>query len=353
MSKIHRQSFVGQQSGKQLDLQKLRVDVGARSALDQAGSSVGDIARADLNHDGKISGDREMNALFDRADYLDSDGNSNSLIDIDRAGNQAPAGKVLSTLGLLMENQGRDGLAGLQGSVGTDGANSKADVKIVQQRLKDLGFNIAVDGGWGKQTKNSLQVFGSMLNGNEAVSDTTSTLRAGSDLHRALGSSDAPRWERMPSAGTGFRNADTDGYSYGSGRLADMVKDAGQRYHDSYLRDHPDATPLSINDASRRNGGANRDHETHQAGLDLDLRLPKTDGGAGTKTTWRSYNRDASYHMAKALAEDPRVERVIITDSRLIQRALDSGESWAVKLYTGGNLHKSHFHVDILPYPPM
>ena len=131
MSKIQRQSFVREQSSKQLDLQKLRDDSGAKTALEQAGSSVSDVARADLNRDGKISGDREMNALFDRADYLDSDGNSNSLIDIDRAGNQAPAGKVLSTLGLLMENPQQRSIADIQGTVGTNGTNSKAGQIII------------------------------------------------------------------------------------------------------------------------------------------------------------------------------------------------------------------------------
>jgi len=137
-------------------------------------------------------------------------------------------------------------------------------------------------------------------------------------LHRALDSEHAPRWEQIPAQGVGYQNDDRDGFNYGSSQLVDVITDAGLSYSTNHLAQNPTASPLSLNDASKRNGGPNNDHASHQNGLDLDLRLPRTDGESGTQVGWRNYDSEATYQMLRAFAEDPRTERVIFGDRALI-----------------------------------
>jgi hypothetical protein len=349
MTSIQRRNFIRDHSAQDLDLNKLRNNTGASRALDEAGSSVDDVARADLNRDGKISGENELDRLFDRVDHLDNDGNAASAISVDRAGQPTPAGKVVNTLGLLFENRPQRALSDIQGTVGVNGRNNLDDVRAVQQRLKDLGFDCKMDGHFGRDDQTALRVFDSMIHGHEAVTSAEDVVRPGSALHRALMSPNAPRWERMPASGPGFTNIDRDGFNYGSHRIADVIRDAGQRYQDAYGATHSAAATIGINDVSTRQGGANNDHDSHQAGLDLDVSLPNTAGEHGSKVGWRNYDRDAAYQMVKAFASDPRVTRVIFTDPRLLQWAAQNHEPWASKLQTGGALHNNHMHIDVSP----
>lgn len=347
MTSIRRQDFIRQHSAQDIDLGKLRDNASARRALEEAGASVDDIARADYNGDGRISGENELDKLFDQVDRLDRDGNAATVVSVDRAGQPTPAGKVVSTLGLLFENRPERPLSEIRGAVGAEGRNNTDDVRAVQRRLKDLGFDVKTDGHFGRDTQTALRVFDSMLRGHDSVTSAEDTLRPGSELHRALMSPSAPRWERMPASGTGFTNIDRDGFSYGSSRMADVIRDAGQRYHDDYLSSHAGNAEIPVNDVSTRAGGANRDHDSHQAGLDVDISLPRTDGGHGSKVGWRNYDREAAYAMVKAFASDPRVERVIFTDPTLIRQAQQNREPWASKLQTGGTVHNNHMHIDI------
>ena len=128
-----------------------------------------------------------------------------------------------------------------------------------------------------------------------------------------------------------------------------VIEDAGARYSASYLATHEAATPITTNDASKKFGGDTTDHETHEAGLDLDLRLPRKDGTSGTKTTWSSYDRAAAYEMVAAFAQDARVTRVLISDSVMLETIAASDVPWKGKVEHGGASHKSHIHVDVSP----
>jgi murein endopeptidase len=167
-----------------------------------------------------------------------------------------------------------------------------------------------------------------------------------------LTSPEAPRWVELPKSGVGFVSGDEDGYGWGSSVLASVIIDAGQRYHDQYLAANPGKSPLSLNDASTKRGGPAHDHETHQAGLDLDLRLPRRDGTQGTRVGRADYDREATYRMIAAFAADPRVERVLITDSVLLQQIAADNPPWKAKVQDGGPKHKNHVHVDIAPWQP-
>jgi len=351
MTKIYRSDFVRSHESASLDINRVKQDPEALKKLERAGIDPGQLANADLDQDGKISGTSELRALFQEADRFDSDNDATSMVATDRAGLPTPAGKALSTLGLLLRNsEERRPQLNLNGPVGAGQANRRDDVLAVQQRLKDLGMDVTVDGRYGPGTQNALKLYEAMAGGYEEVSEANGVLRPGDALCRALDSPDAPRWERMPAADVGFVNNDSDGFGYGSSRTADVIRDVGQRYHDAYRGANDAAALIDINDVSTRKGGKNRDHESHQAGLDIDVRLPKTDGTSGTQSNWRGYDREATYQMLKAFAQDERVERILFTDPtlarRLKQEAL-AGATWAEKIQDGGTLHRNHFHVDV------
>ena len=237
----------------------------------------------------------------------------------------------------------------MDASVGPHGANRASDVRAIQQRLKDLGFRITVDGEYGPQTERALKTFESIIRGTERGSDVNGTIRNGTTLHRMLESNDAPRWVEVPKSGVGFHNVDADNHDFGTTHLVEVLKDCAKNYHHDYWSAHPDSARIATNDASVPSGGDTHDHHTHENGLDLDLRLPRKDGGSGSRTDWSNYDHNASYAMVEAFAEDDRVERVIISDPLIHSRIAASQPSWGHKVFDGGKSHKSHIHVDVAP----
>ncbi len=69
MPKIGRNEFIREMKGKSIDVKEA-----SNTALGKA-----NIEKADLNHDGKISGDREMRKLFLQIDTFDHDGSYRSM----------------------------------------------------------------------------------------------------------------------------------------------------------------------------------------------------------------------------------------------------------------------------------
>ncbi len=234
----------------------------------------------------------------------------------------------------------------ISNSVGVSGKNISSDVTAVQQRLKDLGFDVKVDGKFGSGTARVIRMFESMLNGKENIAENSGRILPGSDVAKALASKDAPRWVQMPKSGVGFLNEDTDGFGWGSSVTKAVITDAGARYQADWLATHPGSPPIGINDVSKKGGGITRDHETHEAGLDIDIRLPRKDGLTGARVSWKTYDRDATEAVVRAFASDPRVERVIIGDWTLMKRIQESDAGWKSKVVVWSD-HKDHVHVDV------
>lgn len=352
MTTIRRTEFLQQNRLASVDLNAVRNDPAKRAALEQAGVSVDVLARVvDQNGDGHISG-RELGKLFDQADRFDNDGNVASLVATDRAGNLTASGQVLSTLGLLSANQASEEPAGpyeIQHMVGAGGHNKPGDVRAMQQKLKELGFDTPVNGRWGQKSDQALRTYQAMLSGNDYTNTTSGKVMPGDSTDQALRSGNPPAWTRMTKSGEGFVNSDRDGYSYGAKITDDVIADVGKRYAGTFLQSKQESALININDVSTRNGGKTRDHDTHQNGLDIDVRLPRHDGSHGSKVGWKNYDREATYAQIKAFAEDPRVDRILFTDPKIVQMATRNREPWLSKLQDGGDLHKDHFHVDVKP----
>ncbi|NER85221.1 MAG: muramidase (flagellum-specific), partial [Leptolyngbya sp. SIO1D8] len=157
-------------------------------------------------------------------------------------------------------------------------------------------------------------------------------------------------WSQIPSSGTGYVDSDDAKYNVKDGKVAmnwgthwliDTIKLAGLHYEKNHRKEDEKKALIHTNDLSLPKGGDTKDHEGHETGLLIDIRLPKQDGTAGG-ITWESkkeYDRSAAREMIKAFRAQPLFESCFFNDKTLI------GEGLCTKL--GG--HDDHFHIKIKP----
>jgi len=259
---------------------------------------------------------------------------------------QDPASEPLFTLGR---------------SVGIGGKNLEADVIALKHRLAALGFDwLTLDAKVDADTKHAIKLFQSIIKGNDGIVGDGLVDVPGT-TYRWLQAVNAPRWQLMPqgAAAEGFYNAErsdvNDDYDYGTSWMAETIRGAGAHYRDHYLKDHPTAALLTINDVSRHKGAkpklkANGDpeHAGHRTGMVCDVRLPRTDGTVGIKAgekafTWESqaYDRDAARAVLQALRAQPLVKLVYFNDEVLRTEGLCT---WAKG-------HDDHIHFGIKAPP--
>jgi len=100
MAKLSREAFLARFSGQAIDLTKLRdlpTEVRER------------VIRADRNKDGKISGRRELDALFTRLDELDRNGSYHS-IDVTNSRAPTPLGRTVTALSEAADHKPNPGV---------------------------------------------------------------------------------------------------------------------------------------------------------------------------------------------------------------------------------------------------
>lgn len=362
MPRILRKDFLEARLPQQFDLRTAKNDPAFVAQLRAAGLKPEDLDKLDLyGHDGMIRGPRELRALFDFLKSLEAGGardtlgvnnNPRSPGRVDHAFNAIESRFEASTaapVGLPTLDGSTARRFPLGAAVGPGKPNRPDDVRLLQARLKELGFQVGVDGQFGRQTERALQVFRAMLTGAEEIDEEPGRIEPHDLLHHALSMEEPPKWVEMPRSGPGFVNEDYDHFGHGSEEAKLLLEEAGAAYSRDYLSTHPGASRLSLNDVSKKDGGKTRDHETHQTGLDLDFRLPRKDGTAGSDVRRTDYDRDATWAMLQALGQNPRVERILFTDPVLAKKAVDENVPWAYKLLDGGPVHKNHVHVDVAP----
>ena len=357
MPRLTRAEFLDRFAGKRLDLARVAKAPEVKRAFADAGVKLDVVTQNDLyGHDEFIAGDRELDALFQELRKLNPAGKD--AMEIGSAGAATKAGNLMQVLEAVSEKDApapaplaptdrRLETLRLGGSVGAGGDNRPEDVLAVQQRLSKLGLPVDDGGALGPKTKRSILLFAGMVLGAEELDQLKVVIRPGDKVHQALAHPDAPQWVKLPASGSGFVNADTDHHDYGSSHLVRVVADVGRSYQADYLLWHPGAAPISTNDASLRAGGVTKDHESHQNGLDLDLRLPRKDGTAGTQVSNPNYDRETAWAQIRAFGQHPQVERILFHDDQLLKRA--KAEPWGYKVLDGGPVHKNHFHVDVAP----
>lgn len=359
--RISRTEFLEARQAQRLDLAAAKADPVFRQKVEAAGLSLDELDKLDLyERDGRLEGPRELRALFDLLKGLERGGAADTLTVKPLGWSFGPVERALDALDGRFEASAGSGPlpalteAGrarlpLSAAVGRGAPNRSDDVRLVQSRLKDVGFEVGVDGQFGPRTEQALKTYRAMLTGADETNEVSGRVDPDDLLHHALASSEPPRWERMPKSGPGFVNEDTDGFGFGAAETRAAIEEIGAAYEREYLASHPDAARLSVNDVSERHGGDTRDHQTHENGLDVDLRLPRSDGGSGSDVRWANYDREATWAMLQAIASNPRVERVLFSDATLLARATDTKQPWAHKLFDGGPVHRNHLHLDIRP----
>lgn len=362
MPRINRSEFIDTRRGQRLDLTAAKNDPAFQAKVLAAGFKLEDLDKLDLyTRDGVLEGPRELRALFDFLKRLEGSGPADTLT-VKPRGWSAPAASKVDHAFDGFESRFQPspiappaappidrGRFPLTASVGAGATNRKEDVRLVQQRLKDAGFELSVDGQFGRGTEHAIKTYRAMLTGTEVTQEEPGRIELGDLLDQALSSSAPPRWEKMPRSGPGFVNEDFDGFGYGSAEAKAAIEEIGAAYESGWKASNPSAALISLNDASERHGGHNRDHQSHQNGLDLDLRLPRTDGASGSDVRWANYDRETAWAMLGAIAGNPRVERVLFTDPVLLERARATNQPWAYKVFDGGAVHRNHFHLDIAP----
>ena len=232
-------------------------------------------------------------------------------------------------------------------SVGMNGANNAADVKLVKARLIELGFNwLTDDDVMGPTTIKTIRLFQAIKNGRNQVNllGHDGRVDPGGDTHKWLNAENAPRWMQMKAAGPGeaFRNDELaqteDAHDFGTDWLFETLRGAAALYKDDYLSANPNAALLALNDFSLPQGGDTPMHATHESGLSCDIRLPRKNGQSGGITVGQaSYDRKAMRAMIIAFRQQTQASRVLLSDQVLVAEGLCMAAQ--------GHLNHAHFEV--------
>jgi hypothetical protein len=237
----------------------------------------------------------------------------------------------------------------LSASVGKDAPNKPADVRAVKTRLNALGFSwIPADSAMGPETLRTIKLFQAIKNGFNVVNDQRNDGKVdpNGETHLWLQAENAPRWILMPAGSKleGWINdelADTsDNHDFGTSWLAEVLRAAGQTYVRDYLKTHPKASLIRVNDISMPRGGDTPNHASHEAGMCCDMRLPKLNGQAGGITYKDpTYDQLATRAMLEALWAQPQTTRLFFNDPVLVAEGLCQAVSG----------HDNHLHFEIKP----
>lgn len=130
MTKVTRSDFIANKAASTIDLKKLAENKGAQEALGAAGMKAADVAKADLNKDGKVSGQAELNALFTQVDRFDKNGSAASVNVLDAEGNKTAPGRILEALDATFQSK----------------LQAVADAAL--DRISRFGENYGVPGKW-------------------------------------------------------------------------------------------------------------------------------------------------------------------------------------------------------------
>lgn len=228
-------------------------------------------------------------------------------------------------------------------SVGAGGGNIAGDVRTVQQRLKDLGYPVTVDGVVGTGTIAQIKLFQSIIQGRSSIAGDGRVDPNGA-THQWLQAENAPRWMVMPptNLAIGYRNRELeetwDNHDYGTSWLADAILAIAKHYQTTYRSKYPKKAPFTINDVSIPHGGNTPDHAGHETGLMCDVFLPRKDGGTGLPTyATAEYDQDACRAMLLSIRQYPLFKLAYFNDPQLIKEGLCR--------QAGGHHHHIHFEI--------
>lgn len=234
----------------------------------------------------------------------------------------------------------------LRHSVGQGAHNDPQEVRQVKNRFVELGFDWleASPQGEASDFLHIIRLFQACTLGLQRVQGegVDGRIDPGGRTHRWLQAPHAPQWVLLPLQGEGFFNHErqdsNDDHDYGTSWLREVIASAGRHYQQHWLRRHPGATLIQLNDASKPCGGDTPHHGGHETGMDVDIRVPREGGGAGGTWTQRGYDREAMRAQLQAFQAHPQVRLIFFNDDELIDEGL-------CRPMAGHDNH-AHVHVD-------
>lgn len=262
----------------------------------------------------------------------------------------------------------------LGGSVGKGCNNAPADVAVVRQRLRTLGFHWVTDTGAGDQDDlvQTIKLFQAICKGQTQLTEgggVDGKITRGGFTHQWLAAENAPGWVKIYSRnGTGWCTTahryviDKSGTpytesngGYGTTWILDVIEKAGLAYSSSWQPDYP---LMMVRDCAKTKGGdAKPVHSSHQTGLDIDLRLPLKPVAGLPNALWTYLGtkaqrvahlyREAVEAQLKALVTQPLVKEIFYEDDTASPGQTKLHEKWS-KVKPEPN-HANHIHVRIKP----
>lgn len=233
----------------------------------------------------------------------------------------------------------------IERSVGPGGVNRSADVRLLQERLIDLGYlQGEADGIIGPVTLGALALATGVITG--ATNPVSRTLSPSSLTAKRLWSPAMPAWVVV--------HDDNDGHDWGTSFLRDVTRRAEATY--DAIRPSGVRTNLPLGDVSLR-GGATPDHTSHGTGFDLDVRMIRPDGYSLGSTVAGGHTEANAAVLASFLAQ-PEIGRVLVDwrHSEFRERVRHylelAGAPQAIsKIVNEPNQHYHHLHVDFVFAP--
>ena len=160
-------------------------------------------------------------------------------------------------------------------------------VRWVQRSLNQiLGLRLAVDGIIGRQTRSAVRSFqqerGLKVDGIVGSQTESELIAAGASsppgatlVPRPATALANPKVNTpLPQSGAGFYSYKPAPQQYGLPETIHALQAIGSAWQKGY----PQGPRIGIGDISLRGGGPMRDHKSHQKGVDVDVRLFRTDG---------------------------------------------------------------------------
>lgn len=226
--------------------------------------------------------------------------------------------------------------------------NLKEDVEKVRNRLNELGFTWVQKISLGKEQDfiNTIKLFQSICKGSGTIQGDGRVDLKG-NTHRWLAADNAPKWVKIfGQQGLGWYNTsdflETNG-GYCTNWLLKSIEKAGTQY---YSIKKPDFPVLWIRECSPKQGGKARGHNSHQTGIDVDMRLPLRSPDTQKWTCLEEHGfKDKKYYQEAAKAQLEAIKAnmgakiILFNDPTLIKERL-------CQQYKN---HHQHYHIRIKP----
>ncbi|MEO0473041.1 MAG: penicillin-insensitive murein endopeptidase [Bacteroidota bacterium] len=244
---------------------------------------------------------------------------------------------------------------GIEASVGQNAVNAPKDVQKIQKRLVQLGYSWAYTDPGGLPADAMVDaiflfqaiVYGQTRKYGSKLEAIDGRIDPGKHTEKWLWAKNAPAWRSLKERGIGYRyliaNPAWGDDRWATNWLLQFIANAGMEY----VQIRKDQTQyFAVHELSASRGGESG-HKSHQTGLDVDIRLPKKDGGFGLGH-WNNpaYDREATKAIILAFLRTGQCSKVWFNDTVLLQDD-DLQQADKDQVFTSLANHDNHIHIRV------